>query len=78
MISDTSSNQDFERVYDHTPKQRAEYLVDIFTNITSRKKVSEKIAVDNAIKAVDELIKEIGSKYWYDVRKELEKKAEKL
>jgi len=78
MISDTSSNAEFQRVYEITPEKKADYLVDIFSNINSRKKISEKMAVEQAIKAVDELITEIGSKYWYDVRAELVQRTENL
>ena len=78
MISDTSSNAEFQRVYEISPEEKADYLVDIFSNINSRKKISEKMAVEQAIKAVDELIAEIGSKYWYDVRAELVQRTENL
>lgn len=75
MISDTSSNAEFQRVYNDTPKEKANYLVDTFSNISSKKKVSEKMAIEQAVKAVDELIKELGTKYWYEVRAELLQRA---
>jgi hypothetical protein len=52
-----------------TPKEKAEELNVGFWYLTN----DSRIAKQCALIAVDEMIKEIGSKYWYDVKKEIEK-----
>jgi hypothetical protein len=49
-----------------TPKEKAFELYGIFCAI------NEDTAKQCALKAVEELIKETGSKYWYDVKREIE------
>jgi len=56
-----------------TPKEKAEELVDKFKlNTGANTKINIYVAKQCALIAVDELIKETGSKYWYDVKKEIE------
>jgi len=59
-------------------EQKALELVDYFMSIKSSKisdysRIEFPTAKLCAIKVVDELIKETGSKYHYDVKKEIEK-----
>ena len=62
-----------------TPKQKAEELLDKYSNIRNatytiiRQEVKNNIAKQCALIVVDELIEETGSKFWYDVRHEIEK-----
>lgn len=58
-----------------TPKEKAEELVDKFINTFYKTQdfVWKSTAKHCALIAVDELIKETGSKYWYDVKQEIEK-----
>ena len=55
-----------------TPADEAIELVDKFSKYTSGWDYDE-LAKQCALITVDELIKETGSKYWYDVKKEIEK-----
>jgi hypothetical protein len=54
-----------------TPKEKAKELVERFINSDSMI-FSLKGAKECALIAVDELIKQTGSKYWYDVKLEIE------
>jgi hypothetical protein len=57
------------------PKEKAEQLVHKFWHIEPLEScdgMEYKMALDCALIAVDELIKETGSKYWYDVKQEIE------
>ena len=62
-----------------TPKQKAEELLDKYSNIRNatytiiRQEVKNNIAKQCALITVNELIEETGSKFWYDVRHEIEK-----
>jgi hypothetical protein len=61
-----------------TPKEKAEQLVNYFMLLKSHKmsdysRIEFPTAKLCAIKVIDELIKETGSKYHYDVKKEIEK-----
>lgn len=61
-----------------TPKEKAIELVNDFMLLKSNKmsdysRIEFPIAKLCAIKIIDELIKETGSKYHYDVKKEIEK-----
>ena len=64
-----------------TPKEKAQELVIAFiqyadgTNIDYEfsLKVEEENSKKCALLTVDELIKETGSKYWYEVKSEIEK-----
>lgn len=56
------------------PKQKAEELIDKFQNVIIDTYSSQfKNAKECALLAVEELIKETGKKYWYDVKLEIEK-----
>jgi hypothetical protein len=62
-----------------TPKEKARELVDIYLDTTKRS-LDDKgffydidLAKECALILVNELIKETGSKYWYDVKQEIEK-----
>ena len=55
-----------------TPKEKAIELVDKFSFICSTCDYEDN-AKQYALIAVNELIKETGSKYWYDVKQEIEK-----
>jgi len=50
-----------------TPKEKARELVDKMYGVTDYQ------AKQSALIAVDELIKETGKKWWYDVKSEIEK-----
>jgi len=59
------------------PKEKAIQLVDKFEN-HSFEDINRRISAFSSAKqcallAVDELIKETGSKYWYNVKLEIEK-----
>lgn len=61
-----------------TTKERAQELVNYFVLLKSNKmsdysRIEFPTAKLCAIKIIDELIKETGSKYHYDVKKEIEK-----
>jgi hypothetical protein len=62
-----------------TPKEKAKELINIYLDITKRSLDIEgwfydvDIAKQCALIAVDELIKETGKKWWYDVKQEIEK-----
>jgi len=62
-----------------TPKQKAEEMIDEFLIIRNalyriaREEVLLNVAKQNAIIAVNLLIAETNSKYWYDVKRELHK-----
>ncbi len=61
-----------------TPKEKAIELVEDFMLLKSNKmsdysRIEFPTAKLCAIKIIDELIKETGSKYHYDVKKEIEK-----
>lgn len=61
-----------------TPKEKAIELVNDFMLLKSNKmsdysRIEFPTAKLCAIKIIDELIKETGSKYHYDVKKEIEK-----
>ena len=57
-----------------TPKEKAEELFEKMYQYQWRKDTIEfRNAKQCALIAVDELIKETGSKYWYDVKQEIEK-----
>jgi hypothetical protein len=60
------------------PKEKANELVDYFISLKSNKmsdysQIELPTAKLCAIKIIDELIKETGSKYHYDVKKEIKK-----
>ena len=52
-----------------TPKEKAEELVNKYIYIVC---LFKHAAIKCALITVDELIKETGAKYWYDVKKEIE------
>jgi len=65
-----------------TPKEKAEELVKIYlllhrgeydNDLINKKIVFNYIDKEAAIILVNELIKETGSKYWYDVKQEIKK-----
>ena len=62
-----------------TPKEKAEEMIDEFLLIRNalyriaREEVLLNVAKQNAIIAVNHLIKETGKKYWYDVKNQLHK-----
>ena len=58
-----------------TPKEKAIELVIKFGDYTLQESWQSKnyFAIECALIAIDELIKETGKKYWYDVKNELEK-----
>ena len=66
-----------------TEKEKAEDLVNKYKNISIAfvdsiegncdMDINNEDAKECALIAVDELIKETGSKYWYNVKQELEK-----
>ena len=66
-----------------TEKEKAEELVNKYKNISIAfvdsiegicdMYINNEDAKECALIAVDELIKETGSKYWYNVKQELEK-----
>jgi hypothetical protein len=62
-----------------TPKEKAKELVNDFHNIDSDAEMFDGFemklfyAQRCALIAVDELIKETGKKWWYDVKLEIEK-----
>lgn len=60
-----------------TPKEKAKELIDKYKYLYNNDKklylyASLNIAKRYALIAVDELIKETGAKYWYDVKREIE------
>lgn len=66
-----------------TAHKKAEELIDKYTNLTDKCscleymcicfRIGEYDAKRCALIAVDELITETGLKYWYEVKKEIEK-----
>ena len=62
-----------------TPKEKAQEMIDEFLPIRNalyriaREEVLLNVAKQNAIIAVNYLIKETGKKYWYDVKRQLHK-----
>lgn len=56
-----------------TPKEKAEEIFDKMLLDWGCNECHNHWAKDCALIAVDELIKETGSKYWYDVKQEIEK-----
>jgi hypothetical protein len=59
-----------------TPKDKAMELVNNFWHVEpleDQEGMEVKMAIECALIAVDELIKETGSKYWYEVKQEIEK-----
>ncbi len=58
-----------------TPKEKAIELVIKFGDYTLQESWQSKnyFAIECALIAIDELIKETGKKYWYEVKHELEK-----
>jgi len=62
-----------------TPKEKAKEMIDEFLLIRNalyriaREEVLLNVAKQNAIIAVNYLIKETGKKYWYDVKNQLHK-----
>ena len=59
-----------------TPKEKAEELVNKFLIETENRTycgLYRTVAIKCALIAVDELIKETRTKYWYDVKHEIEK-----
>lgn len=59
-----------------TPLEKSKELIEMFwmTNPTHNTDIGEKIytnAIKCAIICVDELIKVTGTKYWYDVKQEI-------
>jgi hypothetical protein len=62
-----------------TPKEKAKEMIDEFLLIRNalyriaREEVLLNVAKQNAIIAVNHLIKETGNKYWYDVKNQLHK-----
>ena len=57
-----------------TPKQKANELFEkIYFTLPNdlSNKVSDYTAQELALILIDELIKETGSKYWYEVKKEI-------
>jgi len=58
------------------PKELAKELVEKYYHLFSvelENTIADYEAKECALIAVDELIKETGSKYWYDVKLEIEK-----
>ena len=62
-----------------TPKEKAKQMIDEFLPIRNalyriaREEVLLNVAKQNAIIAVNYLIKETGKKYWYDVKSQIHK-----
>ena len=62
-----------------TPKEKAKEMIDEFLLIRNalyriaKEEVLLNVAKQNAIIAVNHLIKETGKKYWYDVKNQLHK-----
>lgn len=62
-----------------TPKEKAKEMIDEFLLIRNalyriaREEVLLNVAKQNAIIAVNHLIKETGKKYWHDVKNQLHK-----
>lgn len=52
-----------------TEKNKANELVDIYERLVPYRNIAKRCALI----AVDELIKETGAKYWYNVKSEIEK-----
>lgn len=59
-----------------TPKEKAKELIDKFARIDGYQDSIDLSKCEYekqcALIAVDELIKETGAKYWYDVKREIE------
>lgn len=58
-----------------TPKEKSEELVLKYLRLQEKDSYNwfnKNLAKQCALIAVDELIKETGSKYWYDVKQEIE------
>lgn len=61
-----------------TPKEKAEELVNKYMGLNSGKlsdysRIEFPTAKQCALIAIDYIITETGNKYWYDVKKEIEK-----
>lgn len=61
-----------------TPKEKAIYLIDMYLDKMPKLKNETSFLIMSYAKLcasilVDEMIKEIGSKYWYDVMREIQK-----
>lgn len=56
-----------------TPKEKAEEIFDKMLLDWGCNECHNHWAKDCTLIAVNELIKETGSKYWYDVKQEIEK-----
>ena len=61
-----------------TAKEKAKHLVEMYVGLSSNKlsdysRIEYPTAKQCALLSVEELIKETGAKYWYDVKRELEK-----
>jgi hypothetical protein len=58
-----------------TPKEKAKELFEKMYNEIQPNELGkdQESAKQRALIAVDKLIKETGSKFWYDVKKEIEK-----
>jgi|SanBayMetagenome_1026888.scaffolds.fasta_scaffold04994_2 hypothetical protein len=61
-----------------TPKEKAEQLVNKYMGLNSGKlsdysRIEFPTAKQCSLIAVDYIITETGNKYWYDVKKEIEK-----
>ena len=62
-----------------TPKEKAKQMIDEFLPIRNalyriaREEVLLNVAKQNAIIAVNYLIKETGKKYWHDVKSQIHK-----
>jgi len=60
-----------------TPKEKADELFNKYYSYLKSNLMNDKEAIDDAkqcaLIAVDEVIKETGSKYWYEVKQEIEK-----
>lgn len=56
-----------------TPKEKARELYEKFSGFIPQKSWASKnySAMECALIVIDELIKETGSKYWYEVKKEI-------
>jgi hypothetical protein len=59
-----------------TPKEKAKYLFDGYWTYLRANLMYDEEAREDAIVCslilINEMIKETGSKYWYDVKKEIE------
>lgn len=56
-----------------SPKEKAKELVLKYLRVKTQNWFDKILAKECALIAVDELINETGSKYWYDVKLEIDK-----